>query len=389
MHIAQVIDNLIIGGAQKWLVTFVQAAQAQSDVGETEYTVTIISLAREHSASLKLELESFGANIEIFPFERVANIKQLFLLYRFIKLANFDIIQTHLIRANIVGAVIGRMTQTPSVATLHSTGEAAHRFNPLRMKVEAFVLRFVVQRVLAIGSSVVAAYSGRLGDASLEIIPNAVSPIPPISISERARIRQEILKDAGRPFLISVGRVSSSKGYGDLLLALEILSQTHPEVGLAIVGTGRLYDEISHQILHLGLCDHVIMLGVRDDVPQLLAAADIYVSSSHREGLPLAILEAMAASLPVVATNVGDIQQIINPDRGIVVPPHQPAEIARALAQLLDQPELQKSLADTGKAYILENHHPTAWINRLLLLFSDVISNYRNPFSGVIRKERH
>ncbi len=99
MHIAQVIDNLIIGGAQKWLVTFVQAAQAQSDVGETEYTVTIISLAREHSASLKLELESFGANIEIFPFERVANIKQLFLLYRFIKLANFDIIQTHLIRA--------------------------------------------------------------------------------------------------------------------------------------------------------------------------------------------------------------------------------------------------------------------------------------------------
>jgi len=367
VNIVQVVDNLIVGGAQKWIVTF-----AGSIYKRGNSRLVVISLSDEVSDTLIGEIEELGALVRVYPFERLYNPQQFIRLVKFFRQERFDIIQTHLIRANIIGKLAGLLSNTPAVSTLHSTGESAHRYNPLRTRLETFVMRYLVKRIIAVGFSIAEFHSKRFAKKSIDVIPNAITPSQGISATERFDIRSEIATDACRTLLISVGRISPPKGYQDLLMAIGILRITHPDVLLVIVGNGSLYDEIAQQVISRQLGENVIMLGERTDVPRLLCAADVFVSASHREGLPLAILEAMGAGLPIVATSVGDIPQVIDADRGIIVPPHQPMKIADALGVLLDNSERWESYGEAGKAYIRENHHPDVWLNKLMALYGEM-----------------
>ena len=116
----------------------------------------------------------------------------------------------------------------------------------------------------------------------------------------------------------------------------------------------------------------VILLGVRNDVPRLLAAGDIFVSASHWEGLPVAVLEAMAVGLPVVATSVGDVPDVVVPGTGLIVPPHQPAALATTIRTLLDDPEQGRQLGMAGRAHVVRNYAIEAWADKLLKLYSEL-----------------
>jgi glycosyltransferase involved in cell wall biosynthesis len=370
MRIVQIVDNLVVGGAQKWIVTFAGALLNQTADSE----LAVVALSAVKSDALENELEQLGVEVQLFPFEKLLNPTQFFRLIRYLKQGNFDVIHTHLIRANIIGKMAGFLTGTPVVATLHSTGEAAHRYNPLRTKIETFVLRFLVKRIIAVGYSVVEFHAKRLGHKKTDIILNAVSSQSVNSERERIAVREELKIDRSRPLLISVGRISPPKGYHDLLLAVSELRKTNVDILLLIVGHGSLYGEISAQIITQDLMDHVILLGERNDVPRLLAAADLFVIASLREGLPLAVLEAMGAGLPIVATNVGDIPQVVSTKAGIIVPPHEPLELARGIQFFLDEPNKWASFGRAGMTYIKENHHPDIWLDKIMALYREVMN---------------
>ncbi|MGH2524638.1 MAG: glycosyltransferase, partial [Anaerolineales bacterium] len=196
-----------------------------------------------------------------------------------------------------------------------------------------------------------------------------VNLAPSLAAAERAAIRAELAGDPARPLLVAVGRLSHQKGYGDLLTAFATLRQTHPHAALIIAGGGGRHAELSAQIASLHLDHHAWLLGARNDVPRLLAASDIFVSASHWEGLPVAVLEAMAAGLPIVATSVGDVPRVVSAEAGLIVPPHQPDLLAGALRTLLDNPVQRQRLGEAARAYVTRNHSParcgkTAAINR-------------------------
>ncbi len=371
MYIAQMVDNMIVGGAQKWIVTFAESLAAEDVAGE--HRLTVIGLGVEVTPGLVAALEALSVQFENFPSEKLITPGRFLRLVRYFQTEKFDLIQTHLTRANILGILAGIWTGIPVIAMLHSTGEAAHRYNPRRTQLETFLLRHFAKKVLAVGHAVADAHAHRLGARATHVIQNAVAPGVKLSPSRRNQIRRLIAGETSRPILISVGRISAPKGYDDLLRAMTALRTTHPEALSVIVGQGSLYQNIADQIEVQGLSKHVVLLGERGDVPHLLAAADIFVSTSHREGLPLAILEAMSAGLPIVATRVGDVPQVLGDGRGRVVPPHQPRQIARALTNFLDHPQEMASHARAAQAYIADNHHPRAWIRQLLSVYQDVL----------------
>jgi glycosyltransferase involved in cell wall biosynthesis len=133
-------------------------------------------------------------------------------------------------------------------------------------------------------------------------------------------------------------------------------------------------DSIKAQIDALQLSNSVVLAGERNDVPQLLASSDVYASSSHREGLPLTVLEAMMAGLPVVATSVGDIPNVVTQDTGVIVPPHQPAKLAAALEELLTNPEKRQAMGQAAQQRARNEYSVDAWMKKYLALYQDVLA---------------
>ncbi|MBI4768867.1 MAG: glycosyltransferase, partial [Chloroflexi bacterium] len=189
---------------------------------------------------------------------------------------------------------------------------------------------------------------------------------------ERAALRAEIAGDPTRPLLISVGRLTPPKAFDVLLSAFALVRSQKPEARLIIVGGGSLYDELAAQIKTLGLEGSAMLLGERDDIPRLLAAGDMFVSSSVREGLPLAILEAMTAGLPVVATRVGDVPEAVVAGTGALVPPGQPTALADAIASLLDHPGQMRAAGEAAQAHACRNYSTAQWFEQQLAVYQEI-----------------
>jgi glycosyltransferase involved in cell wall biosynthesis len=171
------------------------------------------------------------------------------------------------------------------------------------------------------------------------VIPNAVD----VDAAPRARL------EGDPPRIVTVGRLAAPKDALTLVRALAALGPL--PFRAVLVGDGPDRAEVEAAVRSLGLADRVELAGSRADVPDLLAAADLFVLSSRSEGAPFSILEAMAAGLPVVASEVGGVAELVaHGETGLLVPAGDPAPLADALRTLLVDPGLRSRLGAAGRA---------------------------------------
>ncbi|WP_339134466.1 MAG: glycosyltransferase [Candidatus Electrothrix sp. GW3-4] len=366
MRVAHMIDNLYFGGAQTLLVTFARAIREQPRI-----SLTIISLRKyDKKTPIEESLRGLGVRVVFISAKKLWDPFRLWRLIRFLHREQFDVIHTHLSCANILGSISGRIGGIPVIASIHNLGEDEWgRFSNIRRGLETFALRHLVHSVMAVGHTTAEVHRKRLGKKSIIPVPNATELIPPLPSDESVLVRMELTGDASIPVLLSGGRLVEEKGYGDLLTAFAEVHQAHPAATLVIAGEGPLQSMLEEQVTSLNLQGCVRLLGARRDMPRLLASSDIYLSSSHSEGLSIAILEAMAAGLPVVATNVGDTARVVVKGTGLIVPPHEPSQLADAICLLLDEPDRQKSFGSAARTFIKNNYNPADWANTIYELY--------------------
>lgn len=372
MKIVQIISSLSIGGAERLMVVFAELARQRG----LETTVISLTLP-DDKLSYADQLQQLGARVVFFPAPRLLDLSRFAALTRFLRRERFDLAHTHLSYGNILGVFAARLAGIPVVSTLHSTGHAHANTNAGRELLENGALRFFSHRVIAVGYKVAEQYHARLGGRQIEVIPNAVLAAPTLTAAERMRLRVEM---AGRPdalILFTAGRFVPAKALDDLLRAFAIFHGRVPHSVLAMAGDGPLFEPMAALVREMGLSDSVRLLGPRQDVPLLMAAADIYVSSSLREGLPMAVLEAMMAGLPVVATAVGDLPHLVRAETGRLVPPARPEVLAEALETLAKNASLRESLGAAARQFVQENFSADAWMNQLLALYRDVLEKHQ------------
>jgi glycosyltransferase involved in cell wall biosynthesis len=165
-----------------------------------------------------------------------------------------------------------------------------------------------------------------------------------------AGVREELGVPAGAPTVCMVGNFRPDKGHGYLLEAVVQVRRSFPEVRFVLVGLGPREKEIRGRSRRMGLDSTVVFAGFREDAPRIAAACDVFVLPSLREGLPVALLEAMTLGRPLVATRVGGVPEVVEDGRqGILVPPAQPAALARALVSLLGDPSLRQRLGAAAR----------------------------------------
>jgi glycosyltransferase involved in cell wall biosynthesis len=371
MHIAHLIDMLEIGGAEKLLVLFAEEAKARG------IKVTIISLIPKKASDVIIaDLESFGAHVIFLSIYKVYDPTALPKLLTVLRREKIDILQTHLQHSNILGVLAGSFLHIPVIGTLHSTNSrTSGKLSSLRISSERYLLRHVASRVVAVGRMIGEIYRDRLIDRNVDIVPNPVRRIPALSEDERNTIRREVAGNPKRFLILTVGRLRLEKGLQDLLIAFAQIHAQHPSTMLVVVGDGEILDELKSQAASLGLAESAHFTGARDDVPKLLAAGDMFVSSSYREGLSLAMLEAMAAGLPILATRVGDAEFLLKDGRGVMVTPHDVPALVNGISTLIENLQKMKEIGSAARTFVEANYSPSQWMERLLGIYEQARNN--------------
>ncbi len=212
------------------------------------------------------------------------------------------------------------------------------------------------------------------------VIPNGITPPPAGDYPETAKrsAREQLGVPADGLLALTVGRLTIQKGQVYLLRAIPRVLESFPNVVFALVGDGPLRAELEAEARQLGIERAVRFLGTRADVPELLHLADLFILPSISEGMPVALLEAMMVGLPVVASRVEGVDEIIQDGQnGFSVPPGDAEALSQALVRLLGDAELRRRLGAQGKAFVEKRFTIDQMCRRYLELFQSGMKSGR------------
>lgn len=287
-----------------------------------------------------------------------------------------DVAHSHEFTFGVYGAWAGRIARRPHLFTMHGGRYYAEH---LRRRVALGLAARSSASVVAVSEPTreELARTLRLRPSRIEVIPNGV----PYHADAAPTLRSALGLGAEDRLLVAVGNLYPVKGHTHLLEAVAELGTRWPRLHVAIAGRGDLEAPLRAQAARLGIERQVHLLGLREDIPDVLASADVFVLPSLSEGLPLAVLEAMFAARPIVASDVGGIATVLGPD-GVVVPPGDAGALARAIDGLLSSPQAaaalgQRARARAGAAYSVE-----AMVARYGALYLSATSGSRSPASA-------
>jgi glycosyltransferase involved in cell wall biosynthesis len=267
------------------------------------------------------------------------------------------VVHTHGYRADVIGGLVARARRVRAVSTVHGFTGGGRR-NRLNETVQVYALRRA-DAVLAVSRPLVDRLT-RAGVPSAKItwIPNGFAP-PKQSITRAASRRALGIPDDA---LVAgwVGRLSPEKGADVMLHALAL---SDPAWRLSIVGEGVERERLREQAAALGVADRVSWHGAVPNAGALMPAFDAFVLSSRTEGTPIALLEAMHAGVPIVATQVGGVPDVVTSDHALLVPPEQPAAIAAALAEIRRDPSAATRRTERARERVVQQFSAHAWID--------------------------
>jgi glycosyltransferase involved in cell wall biosynthesis len=179
-------------------------------------------------------------------------------------------------------------------------------------------------------------------------------------------------EDCGLVF--SAGRMTVEKDQATLLRAFSMAAQRRPDAILILAGDGPLRAQLEQEARDLGIAQRVRLPGIRQDVTRLMAAADVFALSSSTEGLPMAVLEAMSAGVPVVSTSVGGLKTLLTDGvTGLLVPPEDSRALAAALVRLLENPVERQRIGAAGKQLVTEEYTVERMCGRYESLFQRLL----------------
>jgi glycosyltransferase involved in cell wall biosynthesis len=234
--------------------------------------------------------------------------------------------------------------------------------------------------VIAVSSEVADSIRRHAGDGTpIKVIPNGIDPARfRRDHTEALRIRRELQIPADGLVVGTVAVFGAPKRLEDWLLAARVLLNHHPELHFVLVGDGPLRESLQQRSESLELDGVVHFVGLQEDVRPYLASMDVFMMSSMFEGLPLALLEAMAMNCPVVATGVGGIPGVIRHGiNGYLVEPCHPEALARMTSELLASEETRQSMGPAGRKTIEKEFSLQRMTQQLEATYTDVLEKGR------------
>jgi glycosyltransferase involved in cell wall biosynthesis len=374
IRLLHVVGNSGFGGAARLILRLAQFARNggwQVDVLTTNPSFQ--QAVRDYGLGL-VDLDVIRRRIR-----PVWDTAGLFRLRAFLQREPYTIVHTHTSKAGFVGRLAARLAGIPVVVhTAH--GFAFHERTPVLEQAVYSSLEFVGS--LCCDRIVCVSEFHRQWALKLRIcaarkiisIPNGIAPrIPDPRVSE-AELRRSWGVGNGEFVILSMGRLAPEKGLEDLIEAAVILQKSGSRFRIVVAGDGPLRDPLSRMVADRGIADRVVFVGYREDVGNLLAACDQVVLPSLREGLSIALLEAMAAGKPIITTTIGsNVEVASQAEMAVLVAPGDPQALSQAILRCLRDPALRSGLGRNAQALFQERYTEDRMLSSYQQLYLELL----------------
>lgn len=367
LRVLHVIDRIGNAGAETLLRTLAESLDS------TRFELHVCGLRPRPGSVTLPALRELGVPILVLDQHSAYDVKALLGLASYIRRYQIDIVHTHLQAADIMGRMAGCITRRPVVSTIHG-GVNDLDDEPLRRRLlERWTARLWCRRLVVVSDSM------REGVQRWHALPSSrVITIENGVDTERFRHGDELDREAVKrsltggsgPLVTNVARLVPQKGQQHLIEAARRVVAMRPDAHFALVGEGSLLDDLREQTAAAQISSNVWFAGFRDDVPDILAATDVFVLSSVSEGMPVALLEAMAAGCATVATGVGGVTQVLQHGiTGLIVPPADPEAMSTAILRCLNDPDFARRLGPTAQDWVSSHYGMCSWAAKLEALY--------------------
>ncbi len=356
-----------MGGADQQLLSAARELRGRG------HDIMIVSLTPLGAMGIEARTEGFRAE-SLGMARGIPDPRGLVRLVRLVRAWCPDVIHSHMVHANLLARALRVLAPVPAlVSTIHNITEggamlmAGYRVSNalvdhMTIISQAAADRFIRDRIVP----------SRL----LTVIPNGVDArqFAPVAPEKREMLRRSL--ELGNGFVwLAVGRFELAKDYPNLLRAFAAVRERHPGTLLLLAGEGGLQGEAEALAHTLGLVPAVRFLGVRRDVPDVMRAADGYVMSSAWEGMPMVLLEAAAAGLPIVTTSVGGTGEVVaDGSSGFLAPARDPTALAAAMVRLMALPEAERrAMGERGRERVMSRYSLVRVAERWEALYREVL----------------
>ncbi len=341
-----------------------------------EFSLSVILF---NGGRLGEEIEKLGIPVAVFPEAEWGSGKLFLELVRKFKQSDAKIIHTHKYKDTILAAPAAKLCGIPYVVrTVHGLREPFEGLRACKMtlyeSIECTVHRLCVNCIIGVSSQIERRYRAEGAVSRVVCIRNGIDLDGRPIHADRNRIRRDLGVETGMCLIGTVGRLTPVKGLSYLLQSVSILLRQRANVRLLIVGDGVIRKDLEAQARDLGISENVVFLGHREDTDELLKALDIFVLPSLNEGIPMALLEAMAASRAVVASRVGGIPEIVEDGvEGILVEPMDVNQLAESCGRLIESPETAMKMGEQARKRVVQEFSATAMADRVAGLYKELV----------------
>lgn len=353
IRICQIASGDLWAGAEVQL-----AASASYLVERPDVDLTAILM---NEGSLAHELRRLGVPVTVIDESRHTALGVLMTLTRWLRDHPVEVVHTHRYKETVLGAIAARLAGVPClVRTVHGQSEALRGWHRGKLRMyevlDGIALRCFADRIIAVSRRLAA----RLQESGYEtgtVIPihNGVDLRKVRPTRGRLAVRQELGIEPGHPLIGTVGRLSPVKGHADFLRAARLILQGEPATRFLIVGDGPLRGELATLAEQLQIAQACRFVGARCDVYDLVGAMDVFVLPSLDEGIPMALLEAMALGRPVVATAVGGVPEVVaDHTTGVLVPSRDAPALSEACLELVREPAWAETIGARARRLVEE-----------------------------------
>jgi glycosyltransferase involved in cell wall biosynthesis len=350
------------------------------------YDIRLIAgTTKNASGRTRQFLDEMGERVIMVPqlgrdINPVRDLAALVSLYRIFKRERFDIVHTHTAKAGALGRIAAHMAGVPVVIhTPHGHnfyGYFGPVFSRLILLIERFLTRYT-DKLIALTAlekrdyevlNVAKPEKVRLIYQGLEIELNAAAA------TDRESVRKELGLKNDEKVVGMVSRLEPIKGPLDFVEAARYIAEKFPAAKFILVGEGSLRNSLEDKIRSLGLKEKFILTGWRDDVRRVISSFDLLVLSSLNEAVGIVLIEAQAEGVPVIATNVGGIPEIIKDgETGLLVNPSDPEELARAVSGLLADDKKASAMAIAGRQWVMGRFEASAMAKDIAGLYQELL----------------
>lgn len=348
-----------LGGQEKRVLS--EAA----GLSERKHYVAI--MCREH-AKIKAEAVKQGIDVYTLPLRKPYDIASMIKLSAFLKAHRFDIVNTHSGVDAWIGGIASKIAGVPVLV------RTRHLNIPLKRSLWNFI-HYLPDMYITCGEDMRETLINQCGFPADTVIsiPTGVQP-EFFGIRRNPEAKCTYGLDRNAIVIANVGILRSVKGHEITLKAVRTVVGAFPDAKFLIVGDGPRRKALESLVSDLNISSHILFTGFIKNIPEIYAFTDVAVLSSWSEGLPQSVLQAMAAGVPVVVTNVGGVPEVVIHEKtGILVDPGDHEALAQGIIKILKNPLLSTRLAENAKSLVMKEHSVTHMLDKIESLYKDML----------------